>query len=187
MDSSNSSKSSDFRMRDLLISQFPEDWALARQAEAVMAELIKELKPILRYVAVPVPVMETVITTRCEDPNIHIVNPYSGYRSVNLTEDREIPGAGTKTLFLKEDGTFFVATKCPAKSQPMHFHFNRDEKNPNGYTWQEFSFEKLITALKGCLQEATEKRQQHLSALSQRSAMLDKILEVIKQAATTTT
>jgi len=184
MDTSNSSSSKDFRVYDLQKSWSAADSELAEKVQKVMATLIEKLKPVLRYLTVPVPVLDFDVEENCNRPNLHIVNPYSGHRAIELFEIEGIRQGTVEMLFLREDGKFFTAIRCPFHPHQMHYHGRRIQQDNifiSASTWELAPFEKLIASLNGVLRQAEEKRQQHLQSIRERREKLDEILEIIKK------
>lgn len=176
MDTSNN------RMIDLETSQFVEDRELAKEVTTVVATLIEKLKPILRYIAAPVPVVKEWSDRDCRNLNFHYVNPYSsGYRAVMFPKDILVPELKSCVqyyvkLFLDQNGQFFTAKVCQWSRQE-HYHLQRSE----GDEWKYIILEELMQILQQTLLQTEEKREQHLQDIRDRREKLDKILEILKK------
>lgn len=177
MDTSNS-----FRVFDLKRSQFPEDLELAIKARGVVIALIEKLKPLLRHIAVPVPVVDYG-PENCSKPNFHIGNPYGSDRAIKLFEVESVDPGLEEMLFLSENGGFFTAWHCRS-SQPQkdHYHMTRCQaKIERSYweSWELAPFDKLIASLDKAFRQGEEKQQQYLQGIKERREMMDEILEII--------
>ncbi len=175
MDTSNS-----FRVYDLKRSQFSEDLELVTKAREIMVALVTKLKPLLRHIAVPVPVVDYG-PDECSKPNFHVVNPYGSYRAIKLFEIEGVDQGLEDTLFLDEGGGFFTAWQCRS-SQPQKNHYHNQDKDvftSREESWELAPFDKLIASLNEAFRQGEEKRQQYLQGIKERREMMDEILKII--------
>lgn len=157
MDTSNSQNFQDFRVIDLERSQHSEDRELAVKAEEVVKVLIEKLKPVLRYIATPVPFIQ------------------GDYRAITLGEIGEAGRGGT--LFLCENGHFIIGELDSFSKDPDHYQF----RSSGSDQWKLIPLGVLIASLEKALREAEEKREQHLQAVKERREKLDEILQILKK------
>ena len=160
-----------FEVAKLRESGFPEDAELAEKAEKVVELLVKELKPVLRYIAIPFLVKKTN------------VSPPSSFRAIEIICFKRYPAEELEYLFLSEDGIFFTAKEIKA-SQYSH---EKDYYQPTATgendilsTWRAIPFNEFTASLEEALRQAKEKREKHLASIAERSARLDKIMEILK-------
>ena len=157
MDTSNNQNFQDFKVIDLEKSQHSEDRELAVKAEEVVKVLIEKLKPVLRYIATPVPFIQ------------------GDYRAIALGEMGEAGRGGT--LFLLENGHFIVGELDSSCKDPNHYQF----RSSGSDLWKLIPLGVLIASLEKALREAEEKREQHLQAVKERREKLDEILQILKK------
>jgi len=176
MDTSISSK--DFRVADLMRSEWDEEKELAVNARRVIETLVDRLKPILKYVAI-LREFGDITEAMCQNyrftPNFQ-VHPKRVLHLLEGTEEATL----YLHLFLSEEGKFFIATKCSRHRAPEHYHVF-EAKGRGLLTWEAFSFQQLLTSLQEALQKATEKRETHLESIRERRKILDEMLEVLKR------
>lgn len=177
----------EFYPYDLFMSADPEEGRQAQQTGKIIFGIVAELRPILKYIAVPLPILDRYCFDGCAYPDSrhgNVGDLYTGrVRGVKLLEVWARRPDQEKFLFLQENGDFFVALLCSDRTKPEHYHEVVKDDHP-GYvpiTWSCAKFGDLIGAMKRVLTEATEKREQHLAALQQRSMVLDQLLAVINR------
>ena len=174
MDTSNNQ---DFRIIDLLTSQHPEDHELANRAIEVIGKLIEELKPVLRYIVAPVPVVDECTDADCLMPNFRrYMNVYgAGHRAIIFLPSIQLFDA----LFIDQNGSFFTANKCSNVSANFHYHprLKRAEREPSA--WQYVYFGLLLNFLRVALKAAEQKKEEHLESIRVRREKLDKIMKII--------
>lgn len=190
MDTSNNLTS--FSVMELRTSGFPDEAALAEKAEQILWGLVDQLKPVLRYIANPIPIIAGVAgPPGCKD----IVNPFDPEYYQGLSERAVELGKNPKStlssiLFLGEDGEFFTAEECPfAPKNSRHFHYKKswgDLRKIVLYdkwvgSWDEYPFDYLIAHLQAAFHKAKEKREKHLASIAERSSKLDQIMEILKK------
>ena len=162
-------------LRDLAFSEFDEERELARKSLVVVLGLVKQLKPILRYVSVPI--VCQLYANKQEAEHLRGIQLLKGF---NYQLNRE------EILFLREDGASFVATEC--KFSPptecrfykgSYPHFHEMIEGPGAL--ERYPLREILEVLQGLLRNATEKREAHLASIRERSTMLDEVLEVMKR------
>ena len=173
----------DFYPYDLFMSSDPEEGRQAKKTAEIVYGIVAELRPILKHIAVPLPVLHNLNFEGCgyKDVNGGNVNDdvyYCRVRGVKLLEVRAHWPNRKEFLFLGEGGEFFIATLCPSMTEHYHVMVKDDGSIP---IWSQAKLGWLIGALKRVLKEAAEKREQHLEALNRRGMVLDQLIAVLKR------
>ena len=174
----------DFYPCDLFMSADPDEYRQAQKTGQIVFGVVAELRPILKHIAVPLPVLPDYRFDGCSYQHGRHGNVGDLYasriRGVKLLEARAHYPNTKEFLFLAENGQFFVSSPCSDRTKPDHYHdLVEDEPGYTPNTWSRVKFGCLIEALKRALTEATEKREQHLATLQQRSMVLDQLLAVL--------
>ena len=177
----------DFCPDDLFISLNPDEVRQAQKCGEIVFGVGQELRPILKYIAVPLPVLRYgYYFDGCSYRHGHHYGSvsdlyHSCIRGVKLLEVKaQLPGR-KEFLFLGEDGDFFVSLLCSDGTKPDHYHGVVKSESGQIPMWSRAKFGWLIGALKRALTEATEKREQHLAAINQRTTVLDQLLAVLNR------
>lgn len=184
MDSSNSPL--DVTAWSLRSSVHPEDKAAADECERILNDVVAKLKPILRYVCTPYEFFN--MAGPGTKPRCLLVGTYN--TQFSWDEGKPVH------VFLNEQGKFFQAQKeaiLMAKnddhlvvlgSYDDHYKiaFTEGAKpDSGGYDpWTHLIFSELIGNLRKALAEAEKKREQHLSAVSSRREMLDRLVDALQ-------
>lgn len=175
----------DFYPYDLFRSTDPDEDRQARKAGQIIFGIVAELRPILKHIAVPLPVLQDDYRfdgcAHKDGRHGNVGDLYiSRIRGVKLLEARAHWPDRKEFLFLQENGDFFISVLCSDGTKPDHYH---DLVKDDGSIpiWSRAKFGSLIGALKRALTEAMEKREQHLAALQQRSMVLDQLLAVLRR------
>lgn len=176
----------DFYPYDLFMSTDPDEGRQAQKTGEIVFGITQELRPILKYISVPLPVLQGgLCCDGCTYDGRHgnVGDPYySRIRGVKLLDARAHWQNRKEILFLQENGNFFISVLCSDESKPEHYHdlvkADRDGDLP---MWSCTKFGALIEALKRVLTEATDKREQYLAAINQRTVVLDQLLAVLKR------
>lgn len=173
MDTSNSTEP--FTLAHLMYSVHDEDRKVATKAIEAIEAVLDELQPVLRYLCGPVAIIDRD-QTDC-DKGHGSPGPRRSHRAV-IVIDAVNCGMGVPwTLFLHEDGRFFLSLKC--RNYPDHFHVVRYGSDVE--TWGQVDFVEMMEALKKLLASAEAKREKHLESIRKRTAMLDAIVAIAKQ------
>jgi len=170
MDTSNSIQGN-FRLNDLLYSGHSEDRELAQKAIQIVAAIVEQLKPILRYITIPVCLTDEEISF-CKNPSSWVAG--TSTKVFKLLEVDSADPQYPRYVFLDEGGDFFVATHCPYGG-----HFHDVDRNREAH-WGNVAFDKLLSELQRVLTEAKQKREQHLESVTKRSAMMDDIMKIVE-------
>ena len=175
----------DFYPYDLFMSADPDEGKQAQMTGKIVFGITQELRPILKHIAVPLPVLQGYRFDGCSDQDSRYGNVGDLYtcriRGVKLLAVRAQYPDREDFLFLQENGDFFIAPLCADGRKPEHFHSLYKSEPGETPMWARAKFGWLIGALKRVLAEAIEKRDQHLAALNQRYAVLDQLLAVLKR------
>lgn len=170
---------------DLCQSDDHRERGLYLKVRDIVEELVAQLKPILKYVAVPLPVLSSnTALTGCSSRRNNVGDPFTGReRGVKLLEVKSIGGPESEKvcfLFLDTDALFFLAERCCGgePGTPDHFHRLRGEIS---HTWSRAKFGELLGALNHVLKEAIQKREVHLANIKERSEKLDEILAILRR------
>lgn len=172
MDTSNSPMN--VLVRDLINSPHQEDRETAERCKQVLARILENLKPILRYICAP------EYFKYCD---------YNPVRCMLIGELRGPDFFGSPydpkccRLFLRDCGTFFDAyqEKDESFSLPIRSAMKADYFLERGSdAWMNVPFSELIANLKAALDRALQKRQEHLKAITIRRELLDKMLDVMQ-------
>ena len=180
----------DFYPSDLYQSGDPKVFAQGEKCGELVRVILDELRPILRHIVAPVPVLLPGVGLRgCPygsslGTKTTVDDIYnSRERGVKLCEVRQnhyLSTVETESLFLSEQGDFYTARQCPDSSRQEHYHY-KFSADSGAKTWQHAKFGTLLEALKRMLGEATEKREAHLAAIRERDVVLDQLLAVMKR------
>lgn len=168
MDTSISHENLDFAYR-LLESGFEEEQQLGKKMQEVVAELVGQLKPILRYITAPIGLTDSPPDT-CNGEMAGIGHAISERATAFIC-------FGGKTLYLRDDGEFFLTADC---TNGVHEHVFR-VYGTCAFTWEVFPFEDFLSALQGRLQKALEQREQHLSSIRKRAEKLDEVIALLRK------
>jgi len=162
MDTSNSVTG--FLVKALKDSPHPEDHETSQTCENILALLMGQLTPILRYVCVPKNFVETSV--RCLEVG-------------RLSEDFE-----SFALFVSEKGKFFLALITAGEDQLRlnHGHGGVQTVYHGTDAWMNMPFDMLIKKLQEAFDQSQRKRKEHLTAVTLRAKMLDGLVEVIQKA-----
>ena len=150
----------------LMTSGFAEEKELAEKMAKVVDEIVTEIKPVLKYVSQPIPLLE-------DDQHCPSRVPRLDTRGVEIDRIRESGSGITRCIFLGEDGKFFTSKLCSGG------HYQGQSGNMH-YSWQLVPLEKLIEGLQKIFQAATQKREHHLASIRERSEKLDTVLAILK-------
>ncbi|MEK7629206.1 MAG: hypothetical protein AAB394_01635 [Patescibacteria group bacterium] len=154
MDTSNSAQT----INDLYITPHREDACLGDKLWSVVEAVVRELLPVLRYIAAPRFLWK-------KDGS------GAGYTCHCIKIGRNRLGAN---IYLDGNGGTFGTETEDDKEYVLSTH-----NTP--YMLRSLPFEDLITSLQEMLQKAIEKRTQHLASLNERSQKLDEIMAILKR------
>ena len=158
---------------DLVSSDFQEEKELAKKLAEVVYKIMAEIKPVLKYVSQPIPLLHETE---------HRSNGRTYTRGVEIDSIEHEPGGGITHVFLLEDGRFLGAKACNILETPadhLHYHYSHSVTQ-DGSPWKLIPLEKLVEQLQGIFKVATEKREKHLSSIRERAQKLDSILAILK-------
>jgi len=175
MDTSNSDLN--VKVYDLKSSLHPEDQETVKNYEQALKMIIEEIKPILRYICTVVYFNNLLNGVRCFE-----VGNFEAYYGNKFT------------LFLAENGKFFATREVKEAKNKLQIVDMGNIMQGLGYecipkdivtqgdnlTWIHMPFSELIANIKAVLDQAEQKRREHLETLEKRSRLLGKILETIK-------
>lgn len=151
----------------LMTSGFAEEKELAEKMAKVVEEIVAEIRPVLKYVSQPIPLLEETE----HNPDRVARFDERGVEIYTVTFE-----SGDKCVFLGEDGKFFAAKACYTNGW-HHYHGRSGDMQ---YSWQLVPLEKLIEGLQKIFQAATQKREHHLASVRERSEKLDTVLAILK-------
>ncbi len=182
------SSCSDFRVIDLVRSEFPEDFGNALRALEVVQGFCQNLAPILKY-ATPEVLVIPAGTSRgsCYEASTlrGITKTVRAARLLNVYAGGE---EGEK-LFLTRDKKFFVARECRHHNpEGVHYHEVRANvvmDTAEGVqflnTWELAPFGELVEALNQLTADTVEKQRRHLLTTERRDAMMAELMSVIRR------
>ncbi len=174
----------DFYPYDLFMSDDPDEGRQAQKTSQIIFGIMAELRPILKYISVPLPVLHGYCFDGCAYKGGRHGNVGDLYtsriRGVKLLEVRAHRQNREEFLFLQENGDFFVSALCCDGTKPDHYHdLVKDDPGYTPITWSRMKFNELIATLKGVLEEAARKKEAHVAGIRQRSEMLDTMLVIL--------
>src|SRR3989344_8752843 len=148
------------------------DQELATEIRKHVANIVNALKPVLKSVCAPVPV---VLSKPREDWNLMDLKTLP--RGLVLGPASEHEDEDT-TLFLDEDGTFFTGKYVPSRHLPMHGkvlayyigleRFAKDQ-------WAQLPLGVLIDRLIDAISSVEKTREQQLASILNRLEFLERL------------
>lgn len=162
---------------------FHEDVELADKVVRVIHTLIQQLKPVLRYVATPILIVNTGIDSQyCCARGVKEGKISTRYvRAVEIGKNSKIFPTDDVVLFLREDGEFFSSSErecCTTDFHHYHFQTLREK------SWEDlilhYPINQLIDKLQRVFDDTKEKREKHLASIAERSDKLDRIMEILE-------
>jgi hypothetical protein len=182
----------DTKIATLFESKRNEDQAIAAKAVGIMETILKEITPIISYVAVP------ILIAGHESAPTKITHWYGKGGAYNDKSDcyrllpLGIPNGLLKDTLHKGRGELFLGAPPPnapwlesfecqlpacVKANGQHYHGHITGMS----LWAGCPFRVIIGRLNAALKEAQAKRMKHLAAIEKRISMLDAIEEVLKR------
>jgi len=149
---------------DLLNSRDPDDVRISSAVVRELERVVKQLRPIVRHIAVPITVSPYGHSTG-ELTWFGAENPNRPVRAV------EVAAFSGRTLFIDEKGKFIVASKCYEANE---FHGTKQENYGRGrkYTWYDFPLGQVINGLLDAFEKARSRREQYLKKIKNGEALL---------------
>jgi hypothetical protein len=143
----------DFCLSDLKDCAFPENEELLLKCEAVVSHLVRQLKPILKYIAKP-----RRFGPLSDSKKVHLLGP--------LASSRVSPNT---SLFLHTDGTFALYRPDGGEFLVLVI--------PQGKAHHAVLFSDLLLGLQSELKEWEAKRRRNLTNIHGKLVMIDKVIE----------
>ena len=155
MDSSNSLMNTP--ICDLLDSGHHEHRRIASETVQELEAMVKQLRPVIRHIAVPITVSPHGHRTG-ETTWFGAENPNRPVRAVQIAAISDL------TLFVDEKGKFIVARKCWEQGE---YHGTRQENygKRRKYMWHDFPLGQVIAGLLSAFEQARSRREQHLESI----------------------
>jgi hypothetical protein len=157
-------------IEDMERSSVADENEMGKKMETILEKVVGMLKPILKYVTMPLPFSD--------DPGMRIMHVIKIETDCLRLPDKRI-------LFLEDDGRFFSALRYDGQQtgKPIYgskYYDQKDGKGSNIAKYKQLPFDCLLGFLQSQLETAKRKREEHLRAIAERQAKLDQILKILK-------
>lgn len=154
-----------FAVEDLNPQEFEEDAKTLASAQALVNELVKKLKPVLKYIDEPVRYVKILRKEGVPDGNCCEMSRHpQEVRAVVLCQ-MNLPE--NSRLLLTREGEF------------LHVSATRKEWMLAGNSWHRFPLNTLVACLQAVLTRAVQKSEERNAAMHARKTMLDKMIAVM--------